>query len=209
MTRTQPNRHLVAIDEYAMAVFREVIRLSRRRPSCDAEDIAQMVTEKFLTDADGIIARYPNPVRFARAAAKNTAISHERCERAQRGEGVRLVDVGNGQLAPRRRIVSGNVRPPDGGDELFDTVGDRCESFADQVMHAQDDAVQLERCLAGIPPGDRSLFMLVHGNGHTVQEAAVLLGQCRETVSRRISRIRRLIDQNRVGMTHNAQEGAT
>lgn len=206
MTSTRLNRQAVAIDDYAMAVVREVTRLCRRRPPCDADDIAQTVAARFLADPQRVMAKYADPVRYARAATRNTAISHDRCERAQRGEGVRLVDGSDGMLAPRRQYVSGNARPREGGAELFDAVVDGGKSFTDRIVDALDDADQLERLFAGISAADRDLYLYVHGSAHTVHEAAELLGQRRETVSRRISRIRLQIDQNRVGMTQNAQE---
>ncbi|MEI7617806.1 MAG: sigma-70 family RNA polymerase sigma factor [Actinomycetota bacterium] len=196
ITSRQPH----SVDEYATAVFCETIKFCGRRGQHDASDIAQAVAETFLTDAERIMARFPNPVRFARGTARYTAISFDRRERVQRGEGIRLADLGGGARAPRRRYLSGNATIADSGSELFDTLIDTSEPVADNVAHQCDIEALLARCLAGISPIDRELLMLVDGFGYSVKEVAQLVGQRRETVSRRIARIRQQVARNGAGL---------
>lgn len=209
MTRNPTTRLNAAIDDYVMAVFREVIRLCVRRSADDTDDIAQAVAERFLTKAEAFMARYPEPARFARAATRNAGISFDRRERSQRGEGVRLVDAGNGLLTPRRPYLSGNTPIGEGGSELFDRVSDRAEPFHDQIVERQHDRDLLDQCLVGVSPADREMLLLVDGMGYTVHEVAGLIGQRRETVSRRVNRVRRRVDQNRVEMALSGRESNT
>ena len=205
---TVPNKHTTTItgrqpgnvDEYATAVFREAIRFCRRHGQHDASDIAQAVAESFLTDAERIMARFPNPARFAHGTARYAAISFARRERVQRGEGTRLADLGGGSFAPRRRYLSGNATLADSEFELFDTLVDTSEPVADKVARECDIGALLARCMAGISPIDRELLMLVDGMGYSVKEVADLVGQRRETVSRRITRVRQQVARNGAGL---------
>ena len=199
-TTTTPGRQPGNVDEYATAVFREAIRFCRRHGQHDASDIAQAVTESFLTDADSIMARFPNPAQFARGTARYTAISFARRERVQRGEGIQLADLGGGSFAPRRRYLSGNATVAGSEFELFDTLVDTGESVADIVARQCDIGALLARCLAGISPIDCELLMLVDGMGYSVKEVAQLVGQRRETVSRRVARTRQQVARNGAGM---------
>jgi len=199
-TTTTPGRQPGNVDEYATAVFHETIQFCRRRGQHDASDIAQAVAESFLTDAERIMARFPNPARFAHGTARYAAISFARRERVQRGEGTRLADLGGGSLAPRRRYLSGNATLADSEFELFDTLVDTSEPVADKVARECDIDALLARCMAGISPIDRELLMLVDGMGYIVKEVADLVGQRRETVSRRITRVRQQVARNGAGL---------
>ena len=188
------------VDEYATAVFHETIQFCRRRGQHDASDIAQAVAETFLTDAESIMARFPNPAQFARGTARYTVISFARRERVQRGEGTQLADLGGGSFAPRRRYLSGNATLANSEFELFDTLVDTSESVADKVARECDIGALLARCLAGVSPIDCELLMLVDGMGYSVKEVAALVGQRHETVSRRITRVRQQVARNGAGL---------
>ncbi|MEX0846778.1 MAG: hypothetical protein WD023_03285 [Ilumatobacteraceae bacterium] len=200
--RPTTHRSAAAVDQYAVAVCREVERLVARRRPGDAHDIAVDVVERFLPQASSIMARYPVPQRFAAAAATHATISFDRRERVQRGEGVRLVAGADGTLSPLRRYHSGTSTVDDEGGggggrgPTFATVADTAEAVdvvvTDRVYH---DAL-LERCLAGVPRLDRTVLMLVDGSGYSVQDVARTVGVRRETLSRRIGVTRRRVQAN-------------
>ena len=146
------------------------------------------------------MARFPNPAQFARGTALYTVISFARSERVQRGKGTQLADLGGGSFAPRRRYLSGNATLANSEFELFDTLVDTSESVADKVARECDIGALLARCLAGVSPIDCELLMLVDGMGYSVKEVATLVGQRRETVSRRITRVRQQVARNGAGL---------
>jgi DNA-directed RNA polymerase specialized sigma24 family protein len=207
MTATQPTRRgIAAIDHYVAAVFREVVRLaSKVRHGFDADDIAAEVAAGVLDKPEVIMARYPDPARYARVRARHAGISFDRGQRAQRGEGARLFQGPDGLFAPGRRYVSGNSVGPDGGDELLTFVVDPTAAFEAGIDDHMVDAALLRRCCKGLSQGEVREVWLVDGCGHTVQEMAELCGQRRETVSRRLNNTRGRIRQNRVEML-NEQE---
>jgi len=162
--------------------------LGRRRPGADVDDIAAAIVERFLADSESIMSSYPEPAAYARVAAHRGGITFDRHERAQRGQGVRLTTGEDGSLAPKRSVVS--------GDELFHLhIG--VDAADDEIVRRLDAASRLERCLSGISVEDRQLLYLVDGVGYTVNEVAQVLGQRRETVSRRLNRARRVAQGNR------------
>ena len=207
MTDTLPTVRLTtAIDDYVAAVFREVVRVaSIVRHGFDADDIAAEVAASVLDQAELIMARYPDPLRYARVRVRHAGISFDRRERAQRGEGARLFPGPDGLLAPGRRYVSGNSTGPDGGDELLSFAADLAAEFEAAVDDQMLAAALLQRCCEGLSTAEVQEIWLVDGCGYTVQEVADLCGQRRETVSRRLNTTRRRIRQNRAEML-NEQE---
>jgi RNA polymerase sigma factor (sigma-70 family) len=186
----------IDLETYAAAVLREAVRLlGRRRPAMDVDDIAAEVVEQFLARPGEVMARYPDPAHFARAAARRRSIAWDRQQRGQRGAGVRLVEAPDGTLAPRRTVISGNA-PGESGGEVFGGVADERPAVEDVAVGAVDEAVLLEQCLAGMSRTDREVLMLVDGYGFTVKEVADRLGVRRETVSRRLSRTRRQAERS-------------
>ena len=85
--------------DYADRLLREVIRVvTAVRRGFDADDIASNVVEEFLRRPDVIMMKYPDPARFARQRTRHAGISHDRRERAQRAEGVRLTITDDGRV---------------------------------------------------------------------------------------------------------------
>lgn len=204
MTDTQPTPRLdAAAHDYAVAVFREVMRVAAAvRRGFDAGDIAADISAEVLERPVAIMARYPDPVVYARRRVRHAGISHDRRQRVQRGEGARLFTQPDGTVQPGRSYVSGNIRPPDGGDELFTNVLDRHSSFEASAVDHLLAAAELRRCCQGLQPSAVHELWLVDGCGYTVQEVSGLCGQRRETVSRRLNDTRRRIRQNREQMSN-------
>lgn len=202
MTDSQPTtRRAAAVDQYVAAVFREVVRIaSKVRHGFDADDIAAEVATGVLERPADIMARYPDPSRYARIRVRHAGISFDRGQRAQRGEGARLFEGHDGLLSPGRRYVSGNSTGPDGGDELLSFAADPTAPFEAGVDDHMVASALLQRCCDGLSEAEIQEIWLVDGCGHTVQGLAELCGQRRETVSRRLNNTRRRIRQNRVEM---------
>ena len=152
MTDTLPTVRLTtAVDDYVAAVFREVVRVaSIVRHGFDADDIAAEVAATVLDQPELIMARYPDPLRYARVRVRHAGISFDRRERAQRGEGARLFPGPDGLLAPGRRYVSGNSTGPDGGDELLSFAADLAAEFEaavdDQMLPPRSCSVAARAC---------------------------------------------------------------
>ena len=198
---TRPTRIEAQINDYAATLFREVVRRLKGRRLHDADDIAQRVCEMFLLHAEVFMAKYADAGRFAAAVTRNAEISYDRSQRAQRGEGVQLVKAADDTLHPRRQYISGNA--PLGGHwvaggtgQQFDRVTDRSEHFTDRVLNDIMADELLEQCLCGLEQSDRELLLRVDGNGEAILDLAIERGQARETVSRRVSRIRQQVQQN-------------
>jgi DNA-directed RNA polymerase specialized sigma24 family protein len=205
MTR-QPNLCASTVradtEAYAVALLREAARLlaRRRRAVTSADDVAATIVAAFLPKAATIMARHPDPAAFARLAVRRAGIAHDRRERAQRGEGVRLVRGADGQVTPRRVVLSGDAVLGEGQLSLFDLLPATDECPADLVVRGLDSATELALVLDGVAASDRRLLLLVDGAGYTVTEVADLVGQRRETVSRRLGRVRRQVQRNRAVM---------
>jgi RNA polymerase sigma factor (sigma-70 family) len=197
-----------AVDEYVVAVFREVMRVAGRHGlRVDADDLAGEVVAGVLERPEVVMASYPDPVRYARERVRHAGISFERRQRVQRGEGARLHPDGEGLLHPGRRYVSGDAPVADGLDCLFARAADPAAQFepaADDRMMAFE---LLRRCCEGLSAQEVDEVWLVDGCGFEVQEIAELCGQARETVSRRLSRTRARMRQNREAML--AVQGAS
>lgn len=144
------------------------------------------------------MARYPDPVRFARERARHAGISLDRRERVQRGEGSRLRPSSDGLLRPGRVGLAGDAPVADGGPALFTLLRDPRAQFEDDALERLAASAVIQRCLLGLTDQQTREWMLVDGLGFEVKDVAAMLGQCRETVSRRLSKTRRVVQQNRV-----------
>ncbi len=209
MTDCQPTPRLdAAAHDYAVAVFREVMRVAAAvRRGFDAGDIAAEISAEVLERPESIMSRYPDPVRYARRRVRHAGISHDRRQRVQRGEGARLYPQRDGTLQPGRPYLSGNATPADGGSEWFSTVSDPHSEFetgADEHMAA---TAALRWCCQGLTSTVVHELWLVDGCGYTVLEVAQLCGQRRETVSRRLNQTRRQIRLNHAALV--SASGAT
>ncbi|HQZ36838.1 MAG TPA: hypothetical protein PK020_20595 [Ilumatobacteraceae bacterium] len=171
-----------------MTVFREVARLSARsRKAFDADDIAGDVALALAKRPADIMAAYPDPVGYARQRASHAGISFDRRERAQRGEGVRLLVGSDGLRHPGRRYISANAA--DGGDLLAEVV-DGALDVDTAVAERMVASAMLREVRDDLTAAEFRELWLVDGCSHSVQEVAAVVGQRRETVSRRLNHTR-------------------
>jgi RNA polymerase sigma factor (sigma-70 family) len=189
----------LAIEGYVVTVHRQVVRSLTTRPH-DADDVAQAVVELVLGAPVQWMTRYPDPVRLARVAARHACITFDRQQRVQRCEGARLHPSADGLLHPGRTWISGNVTAVEGGDELLAMVADGDDPFDDMWADRDERTSQLHLLMRGLSNDDRTLLFLVNVAGYSVTDLARHRGCARETVSRRMSRIRHKLEQNRAAM---------
>lgn len=187
---------------YVIAVFREVARIAARaHSSFDADDIASDVALGTAQRASVIMNTYPDPASYARQRARHAGISFDRRERAQRGEGTRLCIGRDGLLHPGRQYVSADAEAAGGGSGPVNLAIDDAPLLEITVTDHMVDVAMLQRCCDGLPTSEVREVWLIDGCGYTVKEIAASCGQRRETVSRRLSRARRRIRQNRAAMS--------
>lgn len=205
MTTTQNSeavRLTAAVRDYVEAVFREVMRVAanvgRHR---DAGDVADEMVAEVLEHPEAIMARYPDPVRYARERVRHCGISLDRRQRVQRGEGARLVQGADGLLNPGRVWISGESTVREGGPSVFSLVRDLAAEFADSSLDRMIASALVGRCCQGLTNHQLFEVLMVDGLGYDVTEVAAVVGQRRETVSRRLNAARRIIRQNRAEMT--------
>jgi len=186
-------RLTAAEETYVMAVFREVARIAgRSRKAFDADDIAGEVAMAVAHRPAPIMAGYPDPVGYARQRARHAGISFDRRERVQRGEGARLVVGTDGLQAPGRRYAS-----LDGALTQADPDAPVDTAVTDHLV----TAALLQHACNGLSLIEMRELWLVDGYGYTVQEVAALVGQRRETVSRRLSNTRIRVRQRPLAMS--------
>ncbi|MCB0983431.1 MAG: sigma-70 family RNA polymerase sigma factor [Ilumatobacter sp.] len=199
MTHTQPTDRLdAAVRDYVEAVFREVMRVAAQVRRGDPGDLADEVAAEVLEQPESIMARYPDPVRYARERTRHAGISLDRRDRVQRGEGARLFTGADGQLRPGRTGVAGDAPVGEGGSSLFSLLADPHGGFDDATVDQLVAAERLRLALEGLTRQQATELLLVDGLGYEVKEVAALFGQCRETVSRRLSHARRQVRQQLV-----------
>lgn len=184
------------VEWYCAELHRHVLRRLGHR--FDADDVAQRVVELLLANPTSLMQRYPEPARFAKAAGQHVAIGEDRRNRGQRGEGTRLRLADDGTLYAPRTVLSGEAPAASGVGSVFDGVTDGADAFDDRVLHRHEVLRTIEACTFNLSHEDRRLLYLVDGLGYTVVEVARAMRLTRETVSRRLSRIRRIVQQNRV-----------
>lgn len=190
-------RLTAAEETYVMAVFREVARIAgRSRKAFDADDIAGEVAMAVAHRPAPIMAGYPDPVGYARQRARHAGISFDRRERVQRGEGARLVVGTDGLQAPGRRYASADASL-DGALTQADPDAPVDATVTDHLV----TAALLQHACIGLSLIEMRELWLVDGYGYTVQEVAALVGQRRETVSRRLSNTRIRVRQRPLAMS--------
>jgi DNA-directed RNA polymerase specialized sigma24 family protein len=196
-----------AAADYAVELHRAIVRiLSNKRPH-DADDIASMAVEDFLglpvAEQHRIMVHRPAAVAQARLVLSHTAFDFDRDNRIQTCRGARLFDDGEGGRRPGRVWISGDAHfgRDDDSPSLFDlcassATGDVADVVIDQLTCDE----RLEQLFAGVSPADRQLLLRVDGNGEQVKDIAAELGRARETLSRRISKIRAMVEENAARM---------
>lgn len=196
MTSTNPALDST-ITRYAESVHREATRRAiAMRHGRDADDIAGDIALKFLQAAEFIMASFPDPHDYVRACIRNAGVAHDRAQRVQRCEGVRLVDNSDGTKSAGRRWVSGNATIGESDDELFGLVQDFDGAFEDRLIDRIDAHREFRRCVGDIPHDLVAEVMQVDGYQYGVNEVAARCGKRRETVSRRVNTTRQRMRQN-------------
>lgn len=191
-TTTPPAQPTVGeIEAYAAALRRSVVHaLSRRDHAAGfgVDDVAQEVVLRFLEDPCRVMATYHEPWIYARASTSSRAVDLGRRDRAQRGEGSRLVATDDGMRPARVAVCLDSVA--EGVDHRVDFIGSApAPSVEDTIV----ERLALDDFLAVLNDEERWLLDCVGVREYTVTEVAELLGLTRETVSRRLSSVRRVL----------------
>lgn len=184
-------------DEYFSTVQRHVVRMLAARPF-EADDVAQSVVARWWHRRDMVISRYPDPWKFAKVAARHALISWQRTERSQRCQGSRLVRHADGSATPAREWLSGD-RALSGFDtehDLFSLIAAAGPTPEDVVVEQLWADQLCAGAYRGLSPADIAVFELVELQGYQVTELARHMGVARETLARRLSRIRHAIAAN-------------
>jgi RNA polymerase sigma factor (sigma-70 family) len=184
------------IIDYCTALHDRVVAISRRtRSEHNARDIAQNVVEQFLRSAEVLMAKYPDPTLYAAVRTGHAGSDFDSKERTQRCEGARLVRNAAGDTARGRTWESGDAPLFDGEGRLFDTFAEEGDFVEAHAAAAEVDFI-LNICLAGLTAADRELLRRVDGEGYTITQVAAEIGQRRETVNRRLTKIRAIAQAN-------------
>ena len=192
-------QHPTSVDAFVEAIRIVAIRLLaiRRRSAFDADDIAQEICLRFLLNSAGFMACY-TPGSFVRACLNQVSEDTARKGRAGRGEGANLVPYidENGQAAKRvrREVISGYAPAGEGDRNVFDTVSDREPAVDDLVIERVDAERKLREALAPLSERQRYLYVEVVGHGRKVGAVAKDLGIKRETASRTLSKVRKILE---------------
>lgn len=192
-----------AAGAYAVDLQRAIARvLGFKRPH-DADDIAAEAVEKFLrmpaAQQHRVMVEFPSATVLARRVAKRSAYDFDRDDRIQGCRGARLFDDGEGGKRAGRTWVSGNA--PFGRDDDSPSLFDLCTTgamadIADAVIDHVSAIERLELAFAGISPADRELLYRVDGCREEIQHLAAEFKCARETMSRRINKIRAMVKAN-------------
>lgn len=193
--------------QYAVVLFRHVVRLHARRRPDDADDVAATVVEEFLrSDPEtrlSIMAEHPDAAKYAQLVTFRAGIDHDRRQRVQRCEGVRLHPLADGGLTTGRTWTSGDAAPA-GGAALFERVVDDDTPIDDDVTHRLAVSRLADEILRCLDDDDRMLLTRIDGLGHAVNDVAVELGVRRETLSRRVNRLRATVREHAAAQARSA-----
>ena len=164
-------------DDFVTAVQTTLVarlRASHRMTVDDAKDAAATAVVKLLPNVTRALESYPSAQVYAGAVARSAVEDFFRAQRAQRGEGARLVTDPRDatRQVTKRTVVALNDEAARHRDTL-DLEGDVVAQRA------------VEALLSGLAPFDRRLVRAIAVDGYTVSEVAYILGLTRETVSRR------------------------
>ena len=147
-----------------------------------ADDVQQRVALQFFTDPHAVMRKF-TPERFANVALRTRADDHRRSERIQRGEGARQVLDESGLRRSGREVV---------GLDAIDPDHDRLGVDHDTVDRIADGE-RLRVALQLLDPRIARALVLVEVHGHTVIEAAAMIGMSRAYVNRQLLAAKRLL----------------
>jgi RNA polymerase sigma factor (sigma-70 family) len=171
---TDPHHRFLAITEASLV---QQLQSRHRMTVDDAKDAAATAVVKLLPNVTRALESYPSAQVYAGAVARSTVEDFFRAQRAQRGEGARLVTDPRDatRQVTKRTVVALN-------DEAV-----RHRDTLDLEAEVVEEGA-LEALLSGLAPFDRRLVRAIAVDGYTVSEVAYILGLTRETVSRRYHR---------------------
>ena len=204
-TTPSPATFSAATEVFLESLLREATKQMHHldRHGMDADDVAAMVCEKFLTRPEHYMERYRTPLQFARVATRHMLISFDRKERVQRSERAALergVDSsGNAQVSKARTTISGNARVGDDedGGEIFDYVPDTTPVHEEQVDLRLEVEAAIRTYCCDLTPRQLDWYILSEAYQVKATEIARQTGFARETVSREVNRARELVSARR------------
>ena len=173
---TDPHEQFVANVQTTLV---RQLRARHRLNSHDAQDAAAAAVVRLLPNVVTVVESYPSAQAYAGAVACSAAEDHRRAQRAQRGEGARLVPDGDDPTQQRVKRT---------GVALNSAVlrhADRLDVEGSVVAH-----FGVEALLSPLAPVDRWLVRAIIIDGYRITEVARELGYTREYVSRRYNRLR-------------------
>lgn len=189
------------VQHWAAELVRDLVRCSRRTDSADdvAMRVVVQVLEMPLGEQLRLIDDYPDPMAYARLVVGRALVDFDRAERVQQCRGARLFTDTDGTVQPGRTWASGDAPVGHGGESLFDlfaTSADPIDDLVDQL----DGGALLDMLLDGLDADERWLLTRVDGLGEQIIDLAPEYGVVRETLSKRVSRLRDRVQSNRARM---------
>ena len=161
-------------DEYVLGVYQALeTRLGNRvtYKGQEVADVIQYTIVELLGRITYIMGKYPDPAHYVGARFSNVVTDHSRRQGAQRGEGARF----------DRTVGSANEEHTARKIEQF-ANGD---SF--DVADHLDKIALVQKVKTVLTVEEQRIFDLVFVKGLSVTEVAKIVGQRRETVSRKLS----------------------
>lgn len=137
----------------------------------EVADVIQYTIVELLRRITYIMGKYPDPAHYVGARLSNVVTDHSRRQGAQRGEGARF----------DRTVASANEEHTARKIEQF-VNGDSLD-IADHL----DKKALVQKVKTVLTAEEQRIFDLVYVKGLSVTEAAKIIGQRRETVSRKLS----------------------
>ncbi len=199
---TRPSRRAglpTAVQVYITAVHREIVRLIVRHHGAHApQDVAQDVVITLMGKVHEVMARYTDPVVYARVVYRHACVQAGRRDRVQRGQGSRLYERADGTRTSGHQVLFGD-EAGENGRTLFDSLVAGGAPFDDSVCSLIDDRRRLAEVLGNTSADDRAAYFMVRGLGYPVTEAAGTFGVRRETLQRRLSRMEAAVREVRSG----------
>ena len=137
----------------------------------EVADVIQYTIVELLGRITYIMSKYPDPAHYVGARLANVVTDHSRRQGAQRGEGARF-----------DRIV-GSADEEHTARKLQQVVSGDSFDLADHL----DKIALVQKVKKVLTAEEQRIFDLVFEKGLSVTEVAKIVGQRRETVSRKLS----------------------
>ena len=137
----------------------------------EVADVVQYTIVELLGRIRYIMSKYPDPAHYVSARFSNVVTDHSRRQGAQRGEGARF-----------ERVV-GSANDEHTARKLEQVVWGDSFDLADHL----DKIALVQKIKKVLTAEEQRIFDLVFEKGLTVTQVAKIVGQRRETVSRKLS----------------------